>query len=56
VDGLRTRYVVMDRLHVTRSYASTVQSKHHCMAHPPAAQPTGFDPLHLFTTRTLKLN
>ena len=56
VDGLRTRYVVMDRLHVTRSYASMVQSKHHCMAHPPAAQPTGFDPLHLFTTRTLKLN
>jgi hypothetical protein len=36
VDGLRTRYVVMDRLHVTRSYASPLQSRIHCMAHTPA--------------------
>jgi hypothetical protein len=33
VDGLRTRYVVMDRLHVTRSYASPAPSRLHCMAH-----------------------
>jgi hypothetical protein len=33
VDGLRTRYVVMDRLHVTRSYAAPAQSRLHCMAH-----------------------
>jgi hypothetical protein len=33
VDGLRTRYVVMDRLHVTRSYAS--ESKLHCTPHRP---------------------
>ena len=32
VDGLRTRYVVMDRLHVTRSYAAPAQSRLHCMA------------------------
>ncbi len=33
VDGLRTRYVVMERLHVTRSYAAS--SRQHCMAHKP---------------------
>jgi len=36
VDGLRTRYVVMERLHVTRSYAAPAQSRLHCMAHKPA--------------------
>jgi hypothetical protein len=34
LNGLRTRYVIMDRLHVTRSYAAPVQSRSHCMAHP----------------------
>jgi hypothetical protein len=33
VGGLRTRYVVMDRLHVTRSYAAATPSRLHCMAH-----------------------
>lgn len=33
VNGVRTRYVVMDRLHVTRSYAAGVASRRHCMAH-----------------------
>jgi hypothetical protein len=33
VDGFRTRYVVMDRLHVTRSYATTVGSTRHCLPH-----------------------
>ena len=36
IDGLRTRYVVMDRLHVTRSYAAPAASRLHCMAHSPA--------------------
>ncbi len=34
IGGLRTRYVIMDRLHVTRSYATPLQSRSHCMAHP----------------------
>jgi hypothetical protein len=34
LDGLRTRYVVMDRLHVTRSYATAASSRLHCMAWP----------------------
>jgi hypothetical protein len=37
IDGLRTRYVVMDRLHVTRSYASPFQPRRHCMAHAARA-------------------
>jgi hypothetical protein len=42
IAGLRTRYVVMDRLHVTRSYATTVQSSRHCF--PRAAENEDFDP------------
>lgn len=32
---LRTRYVVMDRLHVTRSYSAPFTPAPHCMAHNP---------------------
>jgi len=39
VGGLRTRSVVMDRLHVTRSYATPAASTPHCMAHKPAGDP-----------------
>jgi hypothetical protein len=38
VAGLRTRYVVMDRLHVTRSYAAAGLSGRHCSAHPKPNQ------------------
>jgi hypothetical protein len=43
IDGLRTRYVIMDRLHVTRSYLSAVPTRSHCMAHPAPAQPGRLD-------------
>jgi hypothetical protein len=33
IDGLRTRYIVMDRLHVSRSYATGVQTRGRCMSH-----------------------
>jgi len=56
VDGLRTRYVVMDRLHVTRSYATSVQSIHHCGPHPAAGPANRFDPLDLLRPQGLKLN
>ena len=49
INGLRTRYVVMDRLHVTRSYATTVQSSRHCF--PRASRDEDFDP-----TKPLDLN
>jgi hypothetical protein len=56
VDGLRIRYVVMDRLHVTRSYAAAAPSKLHCMAHEPARRPEHFGPLDAAKARMLKLN
>jgi hypothetical protein len=56
VNGLRTRYVLMDRLHVTRSYSTAIQSKLHCVPHPAASQPSGFDPLSLTKPEPLKLN
>jgi hypothetical protein len=44
VNGLRTRYVVMDRLHVTRSYLQgPLRSLGHCMAHPATHQANDMD-------------
>jgi hypothetical protein len=54
VSGLRTRYVIMDRLHVTRSYATTVQSSRHCL--PGTVERDAFDPAHLDRPLDLKLN
>jgi hypothetical protein len=36
MNGVRTRYVFMDRLHVTRSYAASFPTPRHCMPHIPA--------------------
>ena len=33
IDGVRTRYIVMDRLHVTRSYALPGGTGRHCLSH-----------------------
>ena len=55
VSGLRTRYIVMDRLHVTRSYATPIQSKLHCVPRASAGQTTGYDQMELFRLRNLKL-
>ena len=54
VDGLRTRYIVMDRMHVTRSYAVPIRPKHNCT--PATAQPQGFNLLDVFRSRSLNLN
>jgi hypothetical protein len=54
VNGLRTRYVVMDRLHVTRSYAAPARL--HCIPRAPATKPMRFDPLDPFRLRSLGLN
>ena len=53
VDGLRVRYIVMDRLHVTRSYMAPMRSKLHCMPRPAASRPGGSDLLDLFRPRSL---
>ncbi len=52
VEGLRTRFVVMDRLHVTRSYATSLPSTRHCLPHSTALE---FDPDHLDQFRDANL-
>jgi len=52
IGGMRTRFVVMDRLHVKRSYATEVRSRSRCMPRPALAP---FDPLKLVGPRTLDL-
>jgi hypothetical protein len=37
LDGVRVRYIEMERLHVTRSYATTVRAAHQCSPHSVAA-------------------
>jgi hypothetical protein len=32
-EGLRARYIVMDRLHVTRAYGSAIPARSHCVPH-----------------------
>jgi hypothetical protein len=61
IDGLRTHYVVMDRMHVTRSYASGIQSRSRCMPRLPespafpSASPD-FDPANLLKPLGLNSN
>lgn len=38
IQGVRVRYVVMDRLHVTRSYATGVRSAQHCLPSAKASE------------------
>ena len=51
IDGVRTRYIVMDRLHVTRSFAIPVASTDHCMPHAASH----LDPQKPLPPRPLKL-
>ena len=39
IEGVRARYIEMERLHVTRSYASTVRGVQHCVPHQTADDP-----------------
>ena len=52
VGGLRTRYVVMDRMHVTRSYAAPYEPRGHCLPH---ASRRSFDPSRLAMPQSLNL-
>ncbi|MGA3035386.1 MAG: hypothetical protein ABSD70_19035, partial [Terracidiphilus sp.] len=56
INGLRTRYVIMDRLHVTRSYLTgAVRSQSHCIAHAAARQRNQDDPFGVHVLRGLKI-
>ncbi len=57
IDGLRARYIIMDRLHVTRSYLTgAVRQQSHCMSHSAAQPFDPLDPLASHTLRGLNLN
>jgi hypothetical protein len=56
LDGLRTRYVIMDRLHVTRSYSTSVQSNPHCMPRPATNAPADFNTQDMLRPQKLNLN
>ena len=56
LDGLRTRFIVMDRLHVTRSYLAPARANLHCFPRPPANRPESFNWLGQFKPRSLKLD
>ena len=53
--GLRTRYVIMDRLHVTRAYAAPFEPRGHCLPHAASQREDGFLPGSLSRPRSLGL-
>jgi hypothetical protein len=56
INGLRTRYVIMNRLHVTRSYlGGQIRQQSHCMAHARAGQTNSSDLLGKPRLRDLNL-
>ncbi len=56
INGLRTRYIIMSRLHVTRSYlGGQIRQQSHCMAHPAMNSNTDFDPLRAHSLRGVNL-
>ncbi|MGA2752267.1 MAG: hypothetical protein ABSE53_00760 [Terracidiphilus sp.] len=56
INGLRTRYIIMDRLHVTRSYLTgPLRQQSHCMAHPATRRPNSLDLLRAHSLPGLNL-
>ncbi len=45
INGMRTRYVVMERLHVTRSYNAPFEQRLHCLPHTPLKETRGLNDL-----------
>jgi hypothetical protein len=55
IDGLRVRYVIMERLHVTRSYATGLETHSHCMGQAAHAAMDENDPFHLKRPPSLQI-
>jgi hypothetical protein len=55
VGGLRTRYMIMDRLHVTRSYATGLQARSRCMSRAIRPHADLDDPFHIHRTPPLTI-
>ena len=55
IDGLRVRYVIMDRLHVTRAYSTGLQFRSRCLSRHAVPLIGINDPFHIDTPRALNL-
>jgi hypothetical protein len=55
IDGLRVRYVIMDRLHVTRAYATGLAQRSRCLPHPATAPARSDDPFGINKPQPLNL-
>jgi hypothetical protein len=55
-NGVRARYILMDRMHVTRSYATPIHPRVHCMAKPKAGSESSFKLEDLLIPLSLKLD
>ena len=55
INGVRTRYILMDRMHVTRSYATPIHPRVHCMARPAEGSKSSPRLDNLFGPRSLRL-
>ncbi len=56
INGVRTRYILMDRMHVTRSYATPIHPRVHCTAKPTGGAASSFSLQDLLGPRSLRLN
>jgi hypothetical protein len=55
INGVRTRYILMDRMHVTRSYATPIHPRVHCMPSRKDEAPSSFNLQDLIRPQSLKL-
>jgi hypothetical protein len=55
MNGVRTRYILMDRMHVTRSYATPIHPRVHCMPSHAGEAPFSFKLQDLLRPQSLKL-
>jgi hypothetical protein len=55
INGVRARYILMDRMHVTRSY-TPIHPRVHCLTRPPRNAPYSFSLDDLLRPQSLKLD
>jgi hypothetical protein len=56
INGVRTRYILMDRMHVTRSYATAIHPRVHCLSRQTQEAPSSFKLQDLLRPQSLKLD
>jgi hypothetical protein len=56
ISGLRVRYVIMDRMHVTRSYAPNLPATPRCLSRTSSQSSSAFDPARLAATPLISLH